>query len=549
MHGDDDIEALRRQARPDDLASLRRLDAALVRADSRVEGKTVREWIADFAPVHTRWFDGSGAVHNVCAFGLGAVPALVDTLRAKRASAWWKADQNIRTQCVEALGRIDPLPTCAIPALLGALRQPSARIRRMALAVLARMHPRPSATALRELLACLQDKHDADTRARAAHALAEVDGPLPDTVRHEALARLGDAVGSVRRFALQLCGRFPGDAEVLTALEEQSILDDANRLEALRVLSELEPSRAVPLLLEVAWRVVTDRREGRAWDARLDAHRVEQARREEGMRALLLLGRLGARAESALLELRRLAGSVDLEPYADSAIDDITRALLRRAAPPLPPERFQEPRVACLLRDVPPPSEPTEEPVMALARWASAFRAFGPEVTVRVALAAARRVVGLWEYEDPMNDTPRRAVRALEAWVCEPTEPHAQRVASQGNFIPSQVASSPDAFSAAWAVNYAAACVPLETPPKWPPSSLLDEEQGGFLGSCVYAACRALGRQSVITWSFGSSAHSPTPLTPLQAVRAVRQAILDEVLPWACGTWDPIQDVLARRQL
>lgn len=32
------------------------------------------------------------------------------------------------------------------------------------------------------------------------------------------------------------------------------------------------------------------------------------------------------------------------------------------------------------------------------------------------------------------------------------------------------------------------------------------------------------------------------PLGPLETAREVHRAILDEVLPWACGTWDPVRD-------
>ncbi|AKQ67249.1 hypothetical protein A176_004161 [Myxococcus hansupus] len=138
----EDLDALWRKARPDDLASLRRLDAALVRSGYQVEGKTVREWIAAFSANRIRWFDGSEANERVCAAGLAAVPALVETLGRADHESSWQASLNMRGQCVAALGTIEPLPTCAIPALLEALRLPGANVRRMALAVLARMRPR-----------------------------------------------------------------------------------------------------------------------------------------------------------------------------------------------------------------------------------------------------------------------------------------------------------------------------------------------------------------------------------------------------------------------
>ncbi len=533
----EDLQALWRAAKPEDLASLRSLDAALVRSGFRVEGKSVREWIADFPARRARWFDGGEAVGHVCEAGLAAVPALVDALRSKRPDLPAKADTSLRAQCIEALERITPPPTCAVPALLEALRLPGARVRRMALVVLAKLRPRPTAAVLRAVLPCLRDKQDSQLRGRAARLLARLEGPLPAEVRDAALERLGDPVRFVRRYALGVLGRFPGDTGVLTALEEQALLDDDNRLEALRVLTELAPERGIAGLLDTARKAAADRPEASNMRG-LEAALQEGSHREPGMRALLLLGRMGARAVSALPALRELTWAWKLAPYADAAIDDITRDVLRRRAPPLPPERFHEPRVAALLRDLPPPREPSEEPSRVLARWAAGLRDFGPELTVRVALAAARRVLWLWEYQDPNNSSPRASVMAMDRWVCEPTEAHAGSALDSGNFVPSQVASSPDAFSASWSVTYATLCLPGAA--KEP---LLAEEDGGHLGACVHAACRALSRQSVITWSFGHSEESPEPLTPLEAAREMRQAILDEVLPWACGTWDPVRDV------
>ncbi|MFP2930843.1 HEAT repeat domain-containing protein, partial [Pyxidicoccus sp. 3LG] len=287
MHDDDDLEELRRRARPDDLASLRRLDAALVRTGYRVDGRTVRERIADFANVRTRELDRSDAAMKVGEAGLAAVPALVDTLRAERLDVPWKVDLSIRAQCIDALGQVDPLPTCAVPALLDALKLPSSRLQRMALAVLARMRPRSTPAAVRALLASLQDKQDAQVRGRAAQVLARLEGPLSDAVRDAVLARLTDPSQFVRRQAIQVLGRFPDDPKVLTALEEQAMLDDENRLEALRVLAVLEPARAIPLLLEVV--LEAGRLPPVNWSHPIDEAWLRDKRgRELGMRALLL---------------------------------------------------------------------------------------------------------------------------------------------------------------------------------------------------------------------------------------------------------------------
>ncbi|WP_146209644.1 hypothetical protein [Vitiosangium sp. GDMCC 1.1324] len=61
-------------------------------------------------------------------------------------------------------------------------------------------------------------------------------------VRRAVLERLGDSDRRVRRFALQLLGQLQEvDAEVCRALEEQVILDDDNRMPALRLLARIDP--------------------------------------------------------------------------------------------------------------------------------------------------------------------------------------------------------------------------------------------------------------------------------------------------------------------
>ncbi|NMO21122.1 HEAT repeat domain-containing protein [Pyxidicoccus fallax] len=537
MREDTALEAARRGARPDDLASLRRLDAALTWTGFRVEGKTVREWISGFASVRSRWFNAPDTVRHVTRAGLGAVPALVDALRARTLDVRPNEDTNIRAQCIEALGSIEPLPTCAIPALLGALSLPSARVRWMSLTVLERMRPRPSTAALRALLPCLQDRNDTELRSRALRVLAAMEGALPEAVRRAALERLVDPKRVVRRDALPLLGRFANDPEVLIALEEQALIDDGNRIESLRVLADAAPERALPLLLDTARKAVEDR--PRRQDL-MNAQAMDHFWHEAGLRALLILGQMGARAASALPALSELTYVSRLAPHVDAAIDDIVRDLLRRRAPPLPVERLGDPRAVALVRDLPLLEDASEEPAKVLARWAADLRAFGPELTVRVALAAARRVLGLWEWQHPRHEGPRSALMAMERWLCAPADEHARGAVSHGDVVPSQAATSPDAFSAAWSVTYATLCLPGFDSSQ---HNLLGEDEGGSLGSCVYAACRALSRESVITWALGSSEESPTPLPPRQSAREIHQAILDEVLPWLCGTWDPVKDV------
>ncbi|MFP2924162.1 hypothetical protein ACLESO_02880, partial [Pyxidicoccus sp. 3LG] len=195
-----------------------------------------------------------------------------------------------------------------------------------------------------------------------------------------------------------------------------------------------------------------------------------------------------------------------------------------------------------LMRDVPPPRLPADTPAWMLARWAEELRNQGPELTVRVVLAVARRVLGLWEYQDPHNDGPRLAVMAMDAWVLNPGDALVDTAVREAYVVPSQVATSPEAFSACWSITYATRCLPREVPrPSDAPP--LHESDDDPLGQCVWAACRALSRQSVITWALGSSEESPEPIPPPLAAKLIHQAILDEVLPWAHGTWDPVKDV------
>ncbi|GEN11720.1 hypothetical protein SAMN05443572_11582 [Myxococcus fulvus] len=528
MTGHEDLDSLWRKARPDDLASLRRLDAALVRSGYQVRGRTVREWIAASAQDRIRWFDGREASDRILEAGLAAVPALVEALARADAESSWQASLNLRGQCVAALGTIEPLPTCAIPALLDVLHQPVARVRRMALAVLARMRPRASPLALRALLPCVQEQGDPQTRMLATQVLAALQAPLPEEVRAAGLSRLADAHPAVRRAGLQVLARFGQDEATLTAMEEHAVVDDENRLEALRMLSSLAPSRGIPRLLKLASNARARKQVGatpQAWRGPLG----ETRRSEDGKKALLFIGRLGARGAQALASLDALRAVEVLAPYADAVIDDITRAVLRQQAPPLRTERLQEPLRAALLMDIAWPTERTVEPFEALRPWLASLAPSGAETKVRVALAATRRVLGLWETQHPNNDGPRRAVMAMDHWFVEPTEANAAQVAELGNLTPSQFCA-PDAFSAAWAVTYASRCLARTS---------TDEDA---LSACVQAACRALSRQSVITFALGTSQEPSEPLGPLEAARQVHRAILDEVLPWACGAWDPVRD-------
>jgi hypothetical protein len=532
-----ELEELRREARPEDLASLRRLEEALQQAGWKVEGKTIREWVADFALSPSLFPRDSEPVAMVSRIGLAAVPALVDTLLTPRLAARPKRDLRIRSRCLEALGLIEPEPRCVIPVLLKTLRVRSPRVQRQAIALLAKLRPPPDAVILQALQVCLASRHEPLTRLYAAHALAQLDGPLPPELRRPVLERLGDTDRRVRRFALLDLARFPAwDAELLTALEEQAILDDANRTLALRLLAGAAPARAFPLLREELRKA-----EGPPRDTR---------RLEEGLKALRILGGLGARAESLVPMLGQLQGGEALRVHVEAVVDSIVRDALYQSRPTCHAVEPGDNALATrLLQEVPPPQGTSETWAGALARWADGFLPLGHELAVRIALAAARRVAGLWDDVYPDNEYPRSGLHALEDWVCEPSAENAQRAVRLGNNVPSQFCEA-GAFSASWCITYATLCAANAPPPmEWNPEDGTSRpSERGNLGTCVHAACRALSGLSVITWAFGSSEDAPAPLSLAQAAQEVRKAILDEVLPWLRGTWDPVKEPLRRRR-
>lgn len=530
------LEALQHRARPGELSSLRRLEHDLVREGWRVEGKTPREWLAELVLLSTPEYGKPQPGEMLVEAGLAAVPSLVDALVTQHLDLEGKRDTRIRLECVQALARIQPAPTCAIPALLKTLHSPSARLRRETLWTLGEFRPRVTPLAVRELLACLGHKQDSGTRALAARTLSRLEGPLPSEVRLAVLAHLSDPEAHVRQQCLKVLERLPApDPEVRTALEEQAILDDANRLEALRILVRFDAPRALALLAEELRRV--------------DQHPQRRAGIEQGARLLQLIAALGARAEGLLPVVCGLTSPPLVELPGMTAVDAILREQHFSRAPPLPQPPFEDERARRLTNPLPDP-EPGEAPSRTLARWAERLLPHGRELCVRMALAAARHVVGLWDLHASSLSSPRSAVFALEDWLLEPSEDTARRAVLEGDHTPSQLLA-PEAFSAGWAVRFATCCVAApEQLEGWtrPPEPL--EVAGGYLGSALHSACRALQGGSVITLALGAvgSGEEPSRLSPAESVERVRRAIVDEVLPWVLGVWDPVLEVRRHRQ-
>jgi hypothetical protein len=352
----EELEALRRKARPGDLESLRLLDRALQRSGWRVEGKTLREWISEFATYPLGDYLGMPEpAQALSQAGLAAVPALVEALRTKRLAPRNDRDIRIRAHCVSTLAVIEPAPVCAIPALLETLHVPSLRLRRLTLRVLAmQLPPRPTALAIRELLTCLTSRREPEVRAEAAHVLSKLAGPVPPEVRRAALERLTDVDKRVRQYALRVLARLPApDPEVRTAAEEQIILDDVNRLEAITTLLAFDEPRAFEFLREeVLW---------------AEASRQNDRLLLRCMRALQLIERLGARAAPTLPALRSAYPVYRLETAVLAAVSSIVRDQLSAQVPAPSPEQLRDERAIQLLQG-PSPGEPSESPEQALAR-------------------------------------------------------------------------------------------------------------------------------------------------------------------------------------
>ena len=329
----DALAEARRRARGDDLASLRRLDALLVRAGFRHEGRTAREWVTELiAQGGSRHHYPTEAHDALLALGPGAVPALLELLKTQRLAPMPRADSSIREHALAVLLAMAPPPRCAVPVLLELMTSHAARLRRQALRGLVALRPRPGELAVRRLLEACHDREDWRQRALGVDGLAGLDGPLPEAAEHEALARLSDESRYVRRAALRLLGRLPSPSEaVLQALEEQALLDDDNRPVVHQVLATLSPARAMPGL-DAAVRGL------------LGVHPEDRTRLHEGLFALRVLAGMGARARPAWGLLRELHAHASTRGQGDPVaralqvqVESVLDGLVRSA--PLPPER------------------------------------------------------------------------------------------------------------------------------------------------------------------------------------------------------------------
>ncbi|RKH55677.1 hypothetical protein [Corallococcus aberystwythensis] len=543
----DALEEARRRASGDDLASLRRLDALMVRSGFRHADRTPREWVAELV--------AHGGVQKVYpydahealrAIGLGAVPALLEVLAKPRLAETESADASVRSNVLEALMAMTPQPRCAVPAVLGLLDRPRARLRRQALRALVDLRPLPTGLAVRLLLEACQDKQEFKVRALGLDALAALDGSIPDAVRDEALARLADVSPYVRRSALRLLGRCsPPSEAVLQALEDQVVLDDESRVVVLQVLSWLSPARALPLLERTARGLVgiePNDREG----VRL------------GLYALHLLAGLGAEARPVAGLLRRVQthsvkrGHGDpiafrMQVHAESVAD----AIVRNA--PLPREQWTpgpgSPRLAGVLAGPGPlPVDAEHTAAVRLQAWVDSLGPLTQEEEARLCVAVVRVAARIWDTHGPENDGAQSSLLALEEWVLTPDEEHQRRAMEIGRFVPSQLLAS-QLFNAAWCIHYATLMVAEPAQRAVGFTLLHPKDPEHLLANCAWAAFRALmsGTNSTLDEGWRDSVLSRTR-TPDEVLAFLHQRMVQEVLPWARGEWDPLRDVLRERR-
>ncbi|MBZ4331718.1 hypothetical protein NR800_07950 [Corallococcus interemptor] len=543
----DALAEARRRASGDDLASLRGLDALMVRSGFRHEGRTPREWVAELVAQGRLRRGATYDAHEALrAIGLGAVPALLEVLATPQLAEKQSADANIRLNVLEALMAPSPPPRCAVPAVLGLLSRRSARVQRQALRALVSLRPRPTRLAVRLLLEACHDRTQWQARATALDALATLDGPVPDDVPREALGRLSDESPCVRRSALRLLGRCAtASEEVLHALEEQVVLDDESRVVVLQVLSWLSPSRALPLLDKAARGLVglpPNDRDG----ARL------------GLFALHLLAGLGAGARPAAGLLRRVVAHAETRGHGDPFswrmrvhAESVADAIVRGA--PLPAEARTpgpgSPRLALALAGQGPLPVAAEHPDSArLEAWVESLGALSQEEEVRLCVAVARVAARLWDRHGPENDGARSTLLALEEWVLAPDEEHQRRAMEIGLFVPSQLLP-PELFNAAWCLHAATLMVADAARRVVGFTGLKPRQPEHLLAACAFAAYRALRSGACMTVDEGWRDSTLTrSRTADEALALLHRAMVDEVLPWARGEWDPLRDVLRERR-
>lgn len=506
----------------DSLRSLRALDRALVREAWRIDGKSARDWILGFTQG-----DGSDVGEALTALvdaGFAATPALLEAVARSHPAPEVNRSHQARARCLQALWAIDPAPSCAIPVALRALDDPSARVRWSALRLLGRLGPQPSRGVLAALSRALGDERDGITRALAARAIGGLRGPPPPALIDALRDRLYDPVPRVRLNSARVLERVgDGREQTLAALAEIIVIDPDCSVAAISALLTLAPTRALAILDSRGYR------RGVARDPRFEAWE------------LWLLGQHGWSEPACARRLARATMVDHHEPLARYCLEETIRRRRTRGSG-APGRAAQDPRGAALCR---PPAavrrrgHPLEERRAELEGWLTEIAAWGPEARARAAIAAVRVAMPQWMNLYPDDVVPLRCLFLLERWVCEPTAELAAELERATDFWPRQGCSSGSRSAAVASGRLFTAGIAG------------DEDRGArALYTCALQAAWALSDLSVDVkrglFQHGDADYEADERVPEgEALRRVRAAIRDELLPWHLGLWDPIRDPAA----
>ena len=528
-----EVDRLRRGARPDSLASLRRLDEALSRTGWVVQGRAVREWVEllsrqpFFGPSVKVWTGERNlepewlpeAVGDVCepvaalvSAGLAAVPALVEALVAVAEEPGGKGRGRVVVHCVEALARIRPTPSCAVPAVLAAVRVVGPKAAASVLFELAgSLRPRATGLAVAVLAERLDPRQEDRVRVTAAQALARLEGELPLSAWDAALAGLRDPLFQVRRSCLAVLTRLPGpDAEVGEALRSSAADPDENLPELIRALRSHDEPLALRLLQAELGR------EPVSYDAGL-----------RHARCLHLLEEWGHRARSVLPAVRR-GGVVE-----ESCVRAVLRDGLRRAAPRPDPSGAADPRAARLLEAplTDPGAGSGAGPRESLRRRVAELSRDDRLLAVRIALAAVREAAYLADPEPEVREALDRVERWVVADAVAGERTWGDPVADDGSFVGPVQDIQPWASRQRNRMYWAASSLDFLTDPRATADHAL---------AAVDHTCRALADSLAPSFWYTTV---DAPWFEAVAVGRMHRAVTGEVLPWLCGTWDPVGDV------
>ncbi|MEY9841015.1 hypothetical protein [Streptacidiphilus sp. EB103A] len=353
----------------------------------------------------------------------------------------------------------------------------------------------------------LDPRREDRVRVTAAQALARLEGELPVSARDAALAGLRDPLFQVRRSCLAALTRLPGpDPEVRKALQSSAADPDENLPELIRALRSHDEPLALRLLQAELGR------EPVSYDAEL-----------RRARCLHLLEEWGHPARSVLPAVRR-GGVVE-----ESCVRAVLRDGLRRAAPRPDPSGAADPQAARLLEA--PLPDPGAGPRDSLRRRVTELSRDDRLLAVRIALAAVREAAYLADPEPEVRETLDRVERWAVADAGAGERAWRDPVADDGSFVGPVQDIQPWTSRQRNRIRWAASFLDFLTDPRATADHTL---------AAVDHACRALADSLAPSFWYTTV---DAPWYEEVAVRRIHRAVTDEVLPWLCGTWDPVGDV------